>query len=212
LRRCETAERGRAKLRPARRRRRSPFRHPAPSIRSGLGVCPPCRNLRWDLFDVSIGLDAWQLVFRAPERGIIVYPDRSNDQLRVALYFADGGSEPPLQDAVAQKRALKAPFDDVGGRTQSRSDQRLLGPACAARTRPSAIFSKNPKRSDADSIGASATRRFRFAFRNSGSTCVLDDCRDVLGERTRTARSHGRTDFDSPAAASSSGAGAASGL
>jgi 2-polyprenyl-6-methoxyphenol hydroxylase-like FAD-dependent oxidoreductase len=64
----------------------------------------------------SIGLDAWQLVFRTPERGIIVYPNRSNDQLRVALYFADGGSEPPLQDTVAQKRALKAPFGDVGGR------------------------------------------------------------------------------------------------
>jgi 2-polyprenyl-6-methoxyphenol hydroxylase-like FAD-dependent oxidoreductase len=64
----------------------------------------------------SIGLDAWQLVFRTPQRGIIVYPDRSNDQLRVALYFADGGSEPPLQDTLAQKRALKAPFGDVGGR------------------------------------------------------------------------------------------------
>jgi len=64
----------------------------------------------------SIGLDAWQLVFRTPERGIIVYPNRSNDQLRVVLYFADGGSEPPLQDTVAQKRALKAPFGDVGGR------------------------------------------------------------------------------------------------
>ena len=64
----------------------------------------------------SIGLDAWQLVFRTPERGIIVYPDRSNDELRVALYFTDGGSEPPLQDTVAQKCALKAPFGDVGGR------------------------------------------------------------------------------------------------
>src|SRR5262249_20718381 len=28
----------------------------------------------------------------------------------------DGGSEPPSQDTVAQKRALKAPFGDVGGR------------------------------------------------------------------------------------------------
>jgi 2-polyprenyl-6-methoxyphenol hydroxylase-like FAD-dependent oxidoreductase len=64
----------------------------------------------------SIGLDAWQLVFRTPERGIIVYPNRSNDQLRVVLYFADGGSVPPLQDTVAQKRALKAPFADVRGR------------------------------------------------------------------------------------------------
>jgi 2-polyprenyl-6-methoxyphenol hydroxylase-like FAD-dependent oxidoreductase len=64
----------------------------------------------------SIGLADWQLVFRTPERGIIVYPNRSNDQLRVALYFADGGSSPPLQDVVAQKRALKAPFGDVGGR------------------------------------------------------------------------------------------------
>jgi 2-polyprenyl-6-methoxyphenol hydroxylase-like FAD-dependent oxidoreductase len=63
----------------------------------------------------SIGLDDWQLVFRTPERGIIVYPNRSNDQLRVVLYFADGGAEPP-QDTVAQKRALKAPFGDVGGR------------------------------------------------------------------------------------------------
>jgi 2-polyprenyl-6-methoxyphenol hydroxylase-like FAD-dependent oxidoreductase len=64
----------------------------------------------------SVGLDSWQLVFRTPERGIIVYPDRTNDQLRVALYFANSGSEPPSQDAVAQKRALKAPFGDVGGR------------------------------------------------------------------------------------------------
>ena len=64
----------------------------------------------------SIGLDAWQLVFNTPERGIIVYPDRSNDQLRVALYFADSGSELQLRDTVAQKRALKAPFSDVGGR------------------------------------------------------------------------------------------------
>jgi 2-polyprenyl-6-methoxyphenol hydroxylase-like FAD-dependent oxidoreductase len=63
----------------------------------------------------SIGLDAWQLVFRTPERGIIVYPTRANDRLRVVLYFADRGSDPP-QDIVAQKRALKAPFGDVGGR------------------------------------------------------------------------------------------------
>ena len=58
-------------------------------------------------------------MFRTPKRGIIVYPNRPNDQLRVVLYFADGGSEPPSENTLAQKRALKAPFGDVGGRLRT---------------------------------------------------------------------------------------------
>ena len=61
-----------------------------------------------------IGLHDWQLVFRTSKRGVIIYPTRSNEELRVALYFA--GEELPSPDSdEAQKETLRRGLGKVGG-------------------------------------------------------------------------------------------------
>ena len=62
-----------------------------------------------------IALQDWQIVFRAPDRGAIVYPTRDNSELRVALYFATRDAGPAAHDTAAQRRALKAHLEDIGG-------------------------------------------------------------------------------------------------
>jgi 2-polyprenyl-6-methoxyphenol hydroxylase-like FAD-dependent oxidoreductase len=41
-----------------------------------------------------IALQDWQIVFRTPDRGTIIYPTRDNSELRVALYFAPRDAGP----------------------------------------------------------------------------------------------------------------------
>jgi len=61
-----------------------------------------------------IGLHDWQLVFRTPARGVIIYPTRSNEELRIALYFA-GEEIDPQSDDAAQKNALRRGLGAMGG-------------------------------------------------------------------------------------------------
>jgi 2-polyprenyl-6-methoxyphenol hydroxylase-like FAD-dependent oxidoreductase len=61
-----------------------------------------------------IGLHDWQLVFRTPERGVIIFPTRSNEELRVALYFAGEETDQQSDDA-AQKNTLRRGLGAVGG-------------------------------------------------------------------------------------------------
>jgi 2-polyprenyl-6-methoxyphenol hydroxylase-like FAD-dependent oxidoreductase len=60
-------------------------------------------------------LQDWQIVFRAPDRGAIIYPTRDNSELRVALYFATRDADPAAHDTIAQRRALQTHLDDLGG-------------------------------------------------------------------------------------------------
>jgi 2-polyprenyl-6-methoxyphenol hydroxylase-like FAD-dependent oxidoreductase len=60
-------------------------------------------------------LQDWQIVFRAPDRGAVVYPTRDNSELRVALYFATPDAGPAAHDTAARRSALKAHLDDIGG-------------------------------------------------------------------------------------------------
>jgi 2-polyprenyl-6-methoxyphenol hydroxylase-like FAD-dependent oxidoreductase len=62
-----------------------------------------------------IALQDWQIVFRAPDRGAVVYPTRDNSELRVALYFATPDAGPAAHDTAAQRSALRAHLDDIGG-------------------------------------------------------------------------------------------------
>jgi 2-polyprenyl-6-methoxyphenol hydroxylase-like FAD-dependent oxidoreductase len=62
-----------------------------------------------------IALQDWQIVFRTPDRGAIIYPTRDNSELRVALYFATDDADPAAHDTTAQRRALRTHFDDIGG-------------------------------------------------------------------------------------------------
>jgi len=62
-----------------------------------------------------IALQDWQIVFRAPDRGAIIYPTRDNSELRVALYFATRDADPAAHDTTAQRRALQTHLDDIGG-------------------------------------------------------------------------------------------------
>jgi 2-polyprenyl-6-methoxyphenol hydroxylase-like FAD-dependent oxidoreductase len=62
-----------------------------------------------------IALQDWQIVFRTPDRGAIIYPTRDNSELRVALYFATRDAGPAAHDTAAQRRALKAHLEDIGG-------------------------------------------------------------------------------------------------
>jgi 2-polyprenyl-6-methoxyphenol hydroxylase-like FAD-dependent oxidoreductase len=62
-----------------------------------------------------IALKDWQIVFRAPDRGAIIYPTRDNSELRVALYFATRDADPAAHDTTAQRRALQTHLDDLGG-------------------------------------------------------------------------------------------------
>jgi 2-polyprenyl-6-methoxyphenol hydroxylase-like FAD-dependent oxidoreductase len=62
-----------------------------------------------------IALRDWQIAFRAPDRGAIIYPTRDNSELRVALYFATRDADPAIHDTAAQRRALQEHLDDIGG-------------------------------------------------------------------------------------------------
>lgn len=61
-----------------------------------------------------IGLHDWQLVFRTSKRGVIIYPTRSNEELRIALYFA-GEEFHSLDSDEAQKETLRRGLGTVGG-------------------------------------------------------------------------------------------------
>jgi 2-polyprenyl-6-methoxyphenol hydroxylase-like FAD-dependent oxidoreductase len=62
-----------------------------------------------------IALQDWEIVFRAPDRGAIIYPTRDNSELRVALYIATRDADPAADDTTAQRRALQSHLDDIGG-------------------------------------------------------------------------------------------------
>jgi len=62
-----------------------------------------------------IALQDWQIVFRTPDRGAIIYPTRDNSELRVALYFATRDAGPATHDTAAQRHALQAHLADIGG-------------------------------------------------------------------------------------------------
>jgi 2-polyprenyl-6-methoxyphenol hydroxylase-like FAD-dependent oxidoreductase len=63
----------------------------------------------------AINLEDWQLVFRTPKRGVIVYPTRDNSQLRVGLYFASSNPNPAAQKATGQRQLFKEHCGDIGG-------------------------------------------------------------------------------------------------
>ena len=63
----------------------------------------------------GIALQDWQIVFRAPDRGAIIYPTRDNSELRVALYFVTRDADPAAHDTTAQRRALRRHLDDIDG-------------------------------------------------------------------------------------------------
>jgi 2-polyprenyl-6-methoxyphenol hydroxylase-like FAD-dependent oxidoreductase len=62
-----------------------------------------------------LGLQDWELAFRGPTSGYVIYPARDNTQLRVNLGFGMDLDEYPRGDVAAQKRLVAERCAHLGG-------------------------------------------------------------------------------------------------
>lgn len=63
----------------------------------------------------QLGLDHWELMYRAQHRGYVVYPSHDQRELRVSVGYATGGVGLPRGDVAAQKAMVVQQCEGLGG-------------------------------------------------------------------------------------------------